>query len=349
MSDLPIRVVQEKSCGCLTLNNPKALHSLNLEMCQLMTDALLAWQHDAAVEFIVIDHADGTRGFCAGGDIKLLANSGASDGKAASNFFAVEYRLNTLIKNYPKPIITLIDGITMGGGVGISVHGTACVATERTVFAMPESGIGLFPDVGGGWFLPRLKGQLGTWLGLTGSRLKGEDVVAAGIATHFINSNELDEFKEGLISKGLSVLKKHTINPTPSWSAQANDIDTCFAHDSMEAILTALEGSLSVWANKQADLIKTKCPQSLKVALRQIREGGKCKTFEDNMRMEYRIGSRIVCSLDFLEGVRAVVVDKDNSPKWQHACVSDVSDETVEGFFEPLGDAELTFIQDTKS
>ena len=181
--------------GYITLNRPEALHALNYDMCETILAALRVWALDPEIHMVLIDHAAETRGFCAGGDIAMLRNSGMSDGKEARAFFAEEYRMNAAIKSFPKPYLAIMDGVTMGGGVGLSVHGSHRVATERTLFAMPETGIGLFPDVGGGWFLPRLKGELGTWLALTGARLKGANVVAAGVATHFIPSELVANLK----------------------------------------------------------------------------------------------------------------------------------------------------------
>jgi len=184
-------VKKQGRAGRITLNRPESLHALNTEMCEIMTEALLSWVNDPEVEFILVDHLVETGGFCAGGDVILLHESGKGDGAVARDFFKTEYRLNTLIKEYPKPYVSMMDGVTMGGGVGISVHGSHRIATDRSLFAMPESGIGLIPDVGGGFFLPRLTGGLGMWLALTGDRLKGADVLAVGVATHYANSEDI--------------------------------------------------------------------------------------------------------------------------------------------------------------
>lgn len=343
----------EGGVGYITLNRPEALHALNFDMCETILAALRVWAQDPAVQLVVIDHADGSRGFCAGGDIAMLRESGMSDGKEARAFFAEEYRMNAVIKAFPKPYLALMDGVTMGGGVGLSVHGSHRVATERTLFAMPETGIGLFPDVGGGWFLPRLRGELGTWLALTGARLKGADVAAARVATHFLPSELLQNLKlqiaEADFSAGAAemlgeILSRltHTI-PAGSFEPQMDAINTCFAGDSAEAIVAALEADGSEWATKQLETIRTKSPETVKVALRQVREGGACETFEDNMRMEYRIGWRKVQSPDFIEGVRAVIVDKDHAPKWSPDTLEGVSDHDVAKYFEPLGENELSF------
>ena len=189
----------ENGVGRLTLNRPKALHALNRGMCEAMTEALLAWRDDDAVKSILIDHA-GERGFCAGGDIRMIAESGAGDASEARAFFDTEYKLNHLLFDYPKPVTALVDGIVMGGGVGISEPADVRIATERTTYAMPETGIGLFPDVGGGWFLPRLPGQTGVWLALTGARLKAADTVALGVHTHFVPSDRIDDLKGSLFA-----------------------------------------------------------------------------------------------------------------------------------------------------
>ena len=186
--------------GRLTLNRPKALHALTTDMCAAMIEALLAWRSDPAVRAVILDHA-GERGFCAGGDIRMLQESGAGDGSAAREFFRTEYRLNHLLFTYPKPVVAIMDGIVMGGGVGLSLPCRWRVATERTTFAMPETGIGLFPDVGGGWFLPRLPGETGVWLALTGARIKAADCLALGIANDFVRSDHLEALKAAIVAR----------------------------------------------------------------------------------------------------------------------------------------------------
>lgn len=339
--------------GHITLNRPQALHALNLPMCEAILTALTAWRDDASVRMVMIDHEDGTRGFCAGGDIAMLASSGKGDGAQARAFFAEEYRMNAAIKSFPKPYLAFMDGVTMGGGVGLSVHGMFRVATERTLFAMPETGIGLFPDVGGGWFLPRLRGELGTWLALTGARLKGADVLAAGVATHFIPSEKLSDLKDAIArtefdaatSKAVSDLLSSFSEPVQAGSFEPHVavINSCFSGDRAEDMIAALRASGSEWAMKQAATIAQKSPETVKVALRQVREGAKCQTFEENMAMEYRIGWRKVQSADFLEGVRAVIIEKDHAPKWSPDKLEDVSDADVARYFAPLGDDELRF------
>ncbi len=327
--------------GHITLNRPKALHALNRAMCEVMTQALLAWRDDSSVASVLIDHS-GERGFCAGGDIRMIAESGAGDGAEARAFFETEYRLNHLLFDYPKPVTAIVDGIVMGGGVGISEPAEVSIATERTTYAMPETGIGLFPDVGGGWFLPRLPGFTGTWIALTGARLKAADTVFLGIHSHYLPSDALEAFRSILavdpehpadIADGL----EDDPGEAPV-EAHLEAIDRLFGHDTVEAIFAALEADGSDWALAQLATLKTKSPQSLKVTLRQLRTGGELETFAENMAMEYRLGGRVISSHDFQEGVRAVVVDKDGTPSWSPATLDGVSDAEVEALFAPLSD-----------
>ncbi len=349
--DILIRT--EGGVGRITLSRPKALHALNRAMCLAVLEALTDWAGEDSVDMAMIDHAPETRGFCAGGDIRMLAESGAGDASEARAFFHAEYRMNRAIKRFPKPCLAIMDGVTMGGGVGISVHGSHRVATPNTVFAMPETGIGLFPDVGGGWFLPRLTGELGTWLALTGARLKGPDVAAARIATHFVPSELVGNLKRqvleadfsagaaellGEILRGLS----HPV-PAPAHAAHMEAINRCFAHDRAEDIVSALSQEGGAWAGEQVATLVTKSPETVKVALRQLREGARHEAFEETMRMEYRIGWRKVQSHDFLEGVRAVIIDKDKAPAWKPARLEDVSEADVQRYFDTLGTDELDF------
>ena len=346
-------VSQSGQVGRLTLNRPEALHALNDNMCHLMLDALVQWRDDPEVMLVMVDHKEDTRGFCAGGDIRMLASSGAGDGVEARAFFATEYRLNAIIDAFPKPFVAIMDGITMGGGVGIAVHGSHRIATERTTFAMPETGIGLFPDVGGGWFLPRLSGELGMYLALTGARLKGMDVVAAGVGTHYLPSELINNLKIQIESADYSAGAAEMLNEIlsrathpvgeGSFTEQMATIDACFAFDTAEDIIAALNESNDPWAESVRDSLRSRSPETVKVAIRQLREGAKLKSFEENMAMEYRIGWRKVQSKDFLEGVRAVIIDKDHAPVWSPATLEEVSEADVARYFAPLGDDELTF------
>ena len=329
----------ENGVGRITLNRPKALHALNRGMCEIMTDALLAWRDAAEVQSVLIDHT-GERGFCAGGDIRMIAESGATDAVEAKAFFLTEYRLNHLMFEYPKPITAIVDGIVMGGGVGISEPAKVRVATERTMYAMPETGIGLFPDVGGGWFLPRLPGQTGVWLALTGARLKAADTVALGIHSHFVPSEGVEALKAAIEDEpgdpaGVVDRLAQDAGPAPL-AAHREAIDRCFAFDTVEEIFAALEGEGTEWAQAQLATLNTKSPQAMKVSLRQMRAGAKMKTFAEVMAMEYALGGRVVRTHDFQEGVRSVIVDKDNAPNWKPETLEGVTDAMLDGFFEPL-------------
>ena len=343
MSEAEVLTRIENGVGRITLNRPKAIHALNRSMCEIMTEALLDWRGDEAVKSVLIDHA-GERGFCAGGDIRMIAESGAGDASEAKAFFLAEYRLNHLMFDYPKPITAIVDGIVMGGGVGISEPARVRIATERTTYAMPETGIGLFPDVGGGWFLPRLPGQTGVWLALTGARLKAADTVALGIHTHFVDSGAIGALTGELLAAPAdpeAVADRVSGDAgTAPLGAHREAIDRLFAFDTVEEIFAALETDGSDWAMAQLAALKTKSPQSLKVTLRQLRTGATLDSFAQNMAMEYALGGRVVRTHDFQEGVRAVIVDKDNAPKWSPASLEGVTDAMVDNLFAPLPDTE---------
>ena len=333
-----ILVARDGGLGRLTLNRPQALHALTTVMCSTCITVLSDWRRDPAVQAVLIDHS-GERGFCAGGDIRMLADSGASDGRLARAFFFTEYRLNHLLFSYPKPVIAVMDGITMGGGVGLSAPARYRLATERTTFAMPETGIGLFPDVGGGWFLPRLPGRIGLWLALTGARIKAADCLHAGLASHHVPSERLPELKAALARNPQdfeALLAQFHVDPGPApLLAHRAELDAAFGQGSVEAILAALETG-SDWARAQALALRTKSPQTLKVAFRQLALGLAAPDFIANMAMEYRIGARVVQRHDFLEGVRAVIVDKDNAPKWDPATLEGVGEDLLDAIFAPL-------------
>lgn len=330
---------REGAAGILSLNRPKALHALTLDMVHAMTAALLEWRKDKAVKAVIIDHAEG-RGFCAGGDIAFLRNSALNDGGVSGRrFFHDEYQLNHLLFTYPKPVVAFMDGITMGGGVGISQPARFHVATENTRYAMPETGIGLFPDVGGGWYLSRLPHRIGQFLALTGARLDGAECLWAGLATHYLEHDTLAEAKERIAhghdpGQVLSALAATPPHARIEENAQA--IARHFASNRYEDILASLEADDSDWAMKELATLRTKSPQTCKVALRQLRDSLALDDFGENMAMEYRIASRVLTRPDFAEGVRAVIVDKDNAPKWNPATAEGVSDDLIDSILAPL-------------
>ncbi len=324
--------------GHISLARPKALHALTQGMCEGMAEALLAWRDDDAIDAVILDHAEG-RGFCAGGDVQLVRNSALEDGgEAGRAFFHAEYRLNHLMFTYPKPIIAFMDGITMGGGVGISQPCGLRVATENTMFAMPEGSIGLFPDVGAGWYLPRLPGQIGKFLALTAARLNGAECLWAGLSTHYLAAEHLAAAKARIIAGEAPAAVLDDMSETPPearLAGNAEKIDRLFGPDTLEGIIAALEADDSEWAAKELKAVKAKCPATSKVALRQFAQNADCADFAENMVMEYRIASRMMLRHDFIEGVRAVLVDKDNDPQWDPATAEGVTDAMLDDIFAP--------------
>ena len=338
-------VRRDGALGRLTLNRPEALGALTTAMCDAMIAALLEWRDDPVIAAVLIDH-EGSRGFCAGGDIRTLAESAAGDGVAALRFFHTEYQLDHLISVYPKPVITVMDGVVMGGGVGISLPARYRIATERTRFAMPETGIGLFPDVGAGWFLPKLPGRTGLWIALTGARLAAADCELLGLATDVVAAERLPELKAAIAREPDAVeriLTEFEIEAgRPPVGERHDEINRLFAGDSLEAVVAALEADGSDWARAQLDAMAPKSPLSAKVAFRLIAGGpkttsGGCpKSLAGDLAVEYRLAARLALAADFREGVRAVIVDKDNAPAWRPASLAEVSEALVAEMFAPL-------------
>jgi enoyl-CoA hydratase len=329
------------AAGVVTLNRPQALNAVTHDMVRALRHSLEEWADDPGITRVVIMAAGG-RAFSAGGDIRALTDLGRA-GKIdeAVQFWRDEYPLNAYIKNYRKPYVALIDGIVMGGGVGISIHGSHRVAGDRFQFAMPEVGIGFFPDVGATWFLPRMPGELGTYCALTGERFNAADACASGVATHRVPTARFPDLLEGLYgSVSVDAVLAAFAEPAEEGpiAARRVAIDRRFAGDSVQKILTALDnetGEHAEWARKTAAAIRTKSPLSLKLALAQVRRG-KGWDFETCMQAEFRIVSRVIRGHDFYEGVRAVIVDKDNTPRWQPARLNDVPASEVERYFAPL-------------
>jgi enoyl-CoA hydratase len=334
---------REGVAGFLTLNRPKAIHALTTEMDHAMTDALLEWRKDEAVKVIIIDHSEG-RGFCAGGDVAFLRQSALTDnGASGRKFFFEEYQLNHMMFTYPKPMVAFMDGITMGGGVGISQPAEFRVATENTRYAMPETGIGLFPDVGGGWYLSRLPGRIGEFLALTGARLDGTECLWAGLCTHYLPSDALPEAKRRIAAGEDIGAVLDDLSEEPAEARIAGNVDLIekhFASGRLEDIIASLEADSGEWVAKELKTLRSKSPQACKVALRQLAEARKLSDFADNMAMEYRIGARVLVLPDFAEGVRAVIVDKDQSPTWNPPTAEGVSDKLIDSIFAPLPEGE---------
>ncbi|KAK6310184.1 hypothetical protein J4Q44_G00200650 [Coregonus suidteri] len=348
-----ILVEKVGNAGVITLNRPKALNALNMNMIRLIYPQLKKWETDKETDIVIIKGAGG-KAFCAGGDIRAVTEAGKVGDPLAKNFFREEYILNNTIGTYQKPYVALIDGITMGGGVGLSVHGRFRVATEKTLFAMPETAIGLFPDVGGGYFLPRLQGQLGLFLALTGFRLKGRDVQRAGVASHFVESQkiaalekELVDLKTPSIEEVSRVLdsyqKRSSLDAEKPFVLEQHIdvIDKLFQSNSVEGIVHNLKTDGSPFAQKQAETLAKMSPTSLKITFKQLQAGG-AMSLQEVLVMEYRLSQAcMVKGSDFYEGVRAVLVDKDHSPKWSPSTLKEVSEQSVEDCFSSLGDLDL--------
>jgi enoyl-CoA hydratase len=339
-----VRARDEGAAGRLSLNRPKALHALDLEMVLATTRAMLRWRDSQDTRIVLIDHAEG-RGFCAGGDVVAIARSAAEgDGAYMREFFLHEYRLNHLLFTYYKPTVVFMDGITMGGGVGIAQPCRYRVATENTRFAMPETTIGFFPDVGGGRYLSQLPGCLGKFLALTGARLDGAECKYLGIATHYIPAAGLDEVKARIVEhpdRVEGILGQASVTPPDARIADnIQQINKLFAPDRLEDILDALEQDGSSWAMKELAALRVKSPVACKVSLRLLDQAHGKPSFAAEMTTEYALALRTVTHPDFREGVRALLIDKDNAPSWSPPRPEDVTDAMVDAMFEPLPDGE---------
>lgn len=327
--------------GRITLNRPKALNALTHAMCAAMLAQLREWASDESIRAVLIDAVPG-RAFCAGGDIRAIYEAAKRRDGSASAFFASEYRLNTVIRRFPKPYVALIDGFAFGGGLGISVHGSRRVVSENALAGMPETGIGLFPDIGASYFLNQCPGEIGMYLALTGERLKAADLLYTGLATHFVPSARLAEIAPRIAHGEMPDAALAMIQGAgrPPLVEQRGPIDRAFAGASVEAILDALsrEGE---WGEKTATHLATLSPTSLKVTYRAMREG-KSLDFDACMRMEYRLASHLVESHDFGEGVRALLIDKHQKPRWHPPHLGDIRDADIARIFASLGSHELT-------
>ena len=356
-SDQDILFGRKGGVGTVLLNRPQALNAFTLGMYRRLEPQLHQWAADPAIHAVLVEGA-GDRAFCAGGDVRAVYEAGkgiSGDPSFTSVFFAEEYRIILGIHRYPKPYIALIDGITMGGGAGVSVNGAYRIATEKTMFAMPETGIGLFPDVGATQFLNRCPGQIGGYLGLTGARLGPADALYCGFATHFVPRERVPALTEALVSmawetgrEGAQVealLGQFTADPgAPPLAARRPAIDRCFAGDTVEAILTALEAETKErdWAAETRTALLAKSPTSLRITLRQLIVGREFD-LENALKLEYRLTQHVMAAHDFYEGIRAVLVDKDQKPQWRPASLAEVDQGVEEAYFASLGAGELAF------
>jgi enoyl-CoA hydratase len=349
-----ILLEREGGLATVTINRPQALNALTLANYRRLDPVLRNCAADPSVHAVVVRGA-GDRAFCAGGDVRAVYEAGlgiSGDPELTGVFFREEYELIRLIHRFPKPYIAIIDGITMGGGAGISVNGAYRVATERTLFAMPETGIGLFPDVGATRFLNRCPGHIGRYLGLTGARLNAADALYCGFATQIMQRDRLEALLHELAGEhvaGEASLVRFAAAPDPPPIAALQlAIDRCFAGNTIEAILEALAteaaagGADAGWAAEtRADLL-TKSPTSLKITLRQLTIG-RDYDLDAALALEYRLTQHVMAGHDFYEGIRAMLIDRDRKPNWRPASVAEVSESMVDGYFAPLGDRELRF------
>ncbi|XP_017054900.1 3-hydroxyisobutyryl-CoA hydrolase, mitochondrial isoform X2 [Drosophila ficusphila] len=340
-SSSSVLATESSNKGMIILNRPKALNAINLEMVRKIYKHLKKCEKSKS---LVIIKGTGEKAFCAGGDVRALVEAGPTD--ESKSFFREEYSTNALIGNYKIPYIAIIDGITMGGGVGLSVHGKYRVATDRTMFAMPETAIGLFPDVGGSYFLPRLQGKLGLYLGLTGYRLRGGDVFYSGIATHYCESSKIPDLETALLNcpdadDVPELLQKFHSKPEAPFSLQPvlEQINKNFSADSVEGILENLQNDGSEWAKKTLETLCKVSPTSMKVTFRQLELGSQL-SLAQCLIMEYRLAVRHLERSDFKEGVRALLIDKDQKPQWHPTKLADVTEEHVQWFFRKLPDTE---------
>lgn len=319
--------------GRILLNRPKALNALDLPMIHVISAALKDWRDTPEVDAVVIQGA-GDRAFCAGGDIRALRDAQvAGDRRPADDFFNHEYRLNLTIATYPKPYIALIDGICMGGGIGLSVHAPYRVATEHASFAMPETAIGFFPDIGATYFLPRLPGELGMYLGLTGLRVSGADAVHAGFATHYTPRARLPALSEALARDGLAALA--AFNQTlPSFSLADHRaaIDACFSAPTVPEVVARLSEIQEEWAQAALKALRTVSPSALFWTMRALRDG-RHQTLKQALEFEFELTKTTMAHPDFVEGIRAMVIDKDRKPAWQPSSIENVSPSAIDALF----------------
>ncbi len=322
--------------GRIRLNRPKALNSLTHEMVRGIAAALERYAADENVRAVLIS-GEGERGLCAGGDIRVLYEHGRDGSGAGESFFLDEYRMNARIASYPKPYIAFMDGITMGGGVGVSAHGALRIVTERTRMAMPETGIGFFPDVGGTWLLTRQPGELGTYIGLTGEGIGGADAILAGFADYFVPSERLPALAEALAEAvdHAAVVKRFAQPVQAPLAAHQAEIDAAFAHDTVEEIFAALTADGSEFALQTLGILKSKSPTSLKVTLRLLRAARHMSSLKECLEQEFAAVHAVLASDEFYEGVRAAVIDKDRKPRWNPATIEAVNVPAVDEYFKP--------------
>ena len=344
--DLLVKV--ENGVGLLTLNRPKAINSLDHGMVTSLQQALDAWESDDSVHTVMLSGA-GERGLCAGGDVVAIRRSAMGDGSDARSFWWDEYVLNAHIGRFAKPYVAVMDGIVMGGGVGVGAHGSVRVVTETTKMGMPEVGIGFVPDVGGTYLLSRTPGRLGLHAALTGAPFTGADAIAMGFADQYVPHDRLDAFRATVVEEGVdAAVAAHAVEPPASQLlAQRHWIDECFAGDTVSDIVANLRGHDDESAKKAADLIATRSPIALSVTLEAVRRAAELDTLRDVLRQEYRTSCASLRSHDLVEGIRAQLIDKDRNPTWSPLTLAQTTRDDVDAYFAPA-DPDLTFPDEEK-
>ncbi len=331
--DMTVNVWVEGRVGRIRLNRPKALNALDLEMVEQVEAALERFKGMAEVHAVLVD-ATGEKAFCAGGDVRAIRAQGmAGETTPIAAFFEAEYRMNQTIAEYPKPYVALVDGICLGGGIGISVHGSHRVASEHAMFAMPETAIALFPDIGATYLLPRMPGALGMFLALTGTRILGADAVHAGLATHFVSRARLPALAQAIAADGVAVIAAFA-EPLPAFTLAPHMavINAAFSKPSVAEIIATLEADGSAFANETLATLRALSPSSIHWSFKIVSDGAH-RTLQQCLAAELRLVKKITLHPEFFEGVRAVVVDKDRAPKWQPARLEDIDLDTIDGMF----------------
>jgi enoyl-CoA hydratase/carnithine racemase len=346
------------SVGLITLNRPSALNALTMDMCIGINEQLAQWEKMGHIKAVVIQGA-GEKAFCAGGDVRYVYQQGKGNTKKSRRFFWHEYRMNHRLFHFNKPFVALMHGLTMGGGAGLSVHGSHRVAAEDLIFAMPETGIGFFPDIGGSFFLPRCTGKTGIYLALTGARLHIADALYAGLVDHHVPKESFESLITAITEARLGenahmdvtdIISTFSMDidsmdiSTPLLLENRNEINQYFSGKTMEEIMEALSGSENAWCQNVLTTLLKKSPVSLKVTLKELQYGSQMD-FNDCLQMEFRIANRFLEAHDFYEGIRAAIIDKDQNPTWQPNTLEAITPETVKEFFAPLS-IELSFMED---
>jgi len=353
MSDILFSEITGKGgdVGLITLNRPEALNALNESMCIALYQQLNLWENQSTIKAVVIRGAAG-RAFCAGGDIRTIYYNGPENTSRSTTFFWNEYRMNHQIYHFSKPYIAFLDGITMGGGLGVSIHGSHPVVTERTALAMPETGIGLFPDIGASYFLSRCPGKLGLYLALTGDRINAADAIYCELVKHSINSEQIEEVSQALAETAFEEDAKQSVTTILTTHSQSNTtaelpqhreiIDNAFSGNTIEEIIERLDAEKTGWCVQTAKTLRSKSPTSLKLTHQQL-NNAKGMTLDDCLQMDYRIVNLALVTHDLYEGVRAAIIDKDRRPNWKPANLADVTTQAITPYFDDLGSAELNF------